>query len=62
MRTRKTSRPTVSDSMSVTAFFDYLHEHNATTDLAKALGEVVMLQSCGARRNVRTANRERLAS
>jgi hypothetical protein len=48
--------------MSVPAFFDYLHEHNATTDLAKALGEVVMLQSCGARRNVRTSNRDRLAS
>ena len=48
--------------MSVTGFFDYLHEHNATTDLAKALGEVVMLQSCGVRRNVRTPDRRRLAS
>jgi hypothetical protein len=52
----------VSASMSVRAFFDYLHEHGATTDLAKALGEIVMLRSCGARPAERTAPRERLAS
>jgi hypothetical protein len=51
-----------TSSMSVPAFFDYLHDHDATTDLAKALGEVVMLRTCGARRDVRTPSSERLAS
>jgi hypothetical protein len=36
-------------SMSMTTFFEYLHDHPATGDLAKALGEVVMLRTCGAR-------------
>jgi hypothetical protein len=48
--------------MSVTAFFDYLHEHDATTEMAKALGEVVMLRTCGARSDTRDPSRERLAS
>jgi hypothetical protein len=56
------SETKVSSPMSVTAFFDYLHEHDATTGLAKALGEVVMLRTCGARRDALPARHERLAS
>jgi hypothetical protein len=34
---------------SMTTFFDYLLDHEATTEYTKALGEVVMLRACGAR-------------
>ena len=36
--------------MSMTEFFDYLDDHTATTDLAKALAEAAMLRTTGARR------------
>jgi hypothetical protein len=48
--------------LSVAAFFGYLHDHPATTDLSKALGEVVMLRTCGARPARAAAERERVAS
>jgi len=48
-------------SMSMTAFFEYLHDHKATTDLARALADVTMLRTTGARR-VPTAADERMAS
>jgi hypothetical protein len=48
--------------MSVTAFFDFLGDHDATTGLAKALGEIVMLRTCGARRAEARVGRKRLAS
>jgi hypothetical protein len=54
--------PKTIEPMSVTAFFGYLHEHDATTDLAKALGEVVMLRTCGARHDARRTPPKRLAS
>jgi hypothetical protein len=62
MRRADPPTPNATDSMSVTAFFDYLGEHNATTGLAKALGEIVMLRTCGARRADTRVGRERLAS
>jgi hypothetical protein len=62
VRSAETSRAKTTSPMSVAAFFDYLHEHDATTDLAKALGETVMLRTCGARRDAPRPNRERLAS
>ena len=47
-------------SMSVTAYFSYLRDHKAT-DLAKALGRVVMLRSCGAQPFRVASDRERAA-
>ena len=35
-------------SMSMTAYFAYLHDHEATTDLAKALAAAAMLRTTGA--------------
>ena len=35
-------------SMSMSQFFGYLHDHSATTELAKALADVTMLRTCGA--------------
>ena len=35
-------------SLSMPEFFEYLHDHSATTELAKALAEVTMLRTCGA--------------
>lgn len=46
--------------MSMTAFFGYLHDHEATNDLAKALADVALLRTTGAR-PVR-ARHERMAS
>jgi len=34
--------------MSMTEFFEYLHDHQATTDLAKAFADIVMLRTTGA--------------
>jgi hypothetical protein len=47
--------------MSVTAFFDYLHEHDATTALAQTLGQIVMLRTCGARGGASQVDQQRLA-
>jgi hypothetical protein len=33
--------------MSMTAFFEYLHDHPATTELTKLLAPVVMFHTCG---------------
>jgi len=33
----------------MTEFFEYLHDHQATTDLAKALADIAMLRTSGAR-------------
>jgi len=49
-------------SMSMTAFFEYLHDHQATTDLAKALADVAMLRTSGARRVRPLSDHERMAS
>jgi hypothetical protein len=45
------SETVVNVPMSVTAFFEYLDEHDAATNLAQTLGELVMLRTCGARRS-----------
>jgi hypothetical protein len=50
------------EPMSMTAFFDYLHDHAATTDLAKALAEAAMLRTTGARAVRHPAAREKMAS
>jgi hypothetical protein len=60
-RPQTRSHATPISQMSVTAFFDYLHEHDATTNLSRALGEIVMLRTCGARCDA-APNAERLAS
>jgi hypothetical protein len=46
----------------MTAFFEYLHDHDATTDLAKALADVAMLRAIGARRVGVDSNFKRIAS
>jgi hypothetical protein len=33
----------------MTTFFEYLHDHKGTTELAKAMADVVMLRTTGAR-------------
>jgi hypothetical protein len=33
--------------MSMTVFFEYLHDHPATTELTKLLAPVVMFHTCG---------------
>ena len=38
-----------TDRSMMTAFFEYLHDHEATTDLAKILAEMAMLCANGAR-------------
>ena len=43
------ARAGVDNPMSMTAFFEYLDEKPATSDLAKALSQIVMLRTCGAR-------------
>jgi len=48
--------------MSMTAFFEYLHDHQATTDLAKALADMAMLRTSGARANRVPSIHERIAS
>ena len=48
--------------MSMPAFFDYLHDHTATTELAKALAEVAMRKTCGAGPVRAASPRARLAS
>jgi hypothetical protein len=59
-RSQTRSQTASSSPMSVTAFFDYLHEHDATTALAQAIGQVVMLRTCGARRDASRTNQQRL--
>jgi len=54
--------PAVDRSMSMTGFFEYLHDHEATTDLAKALADVAMLRTSGARPALCTSGHERIAS
>ena len=49
-------------SLSMPAFFEYLHDHAATTDLAKALADVVMLRTSGARQVPLPSTREQIAS
>jgi hypothetical protein len=56
------SGPTTARSMSMTPFFEYLHDHEATTDLAKALADVSMLRTSGARPVRVRSNHERIAS
>jgi hypothetical protein len=46
----------------MTAFFEYLDHHAATTDLAKALADVVMLRTSGARSGPLPSTREQVAS
>jgi hypothetical protein len=41
-------REVIDGDMSMTAFFEYLDGHPATTTLARALSDVVMLRTCGA--------------
>ena len=48
--------------LSMTAFFEYLQDHTASTDLAKALGEVVMLRTSGAKPVHSSSDREQVAS
>ena len=48
--------------MSMTAFFEYLHDHAATTDLAKALADAAMLRTTGARPARVASGRARIAS
>src|SRR4051794_13373313 len=49
MKQERTSSPRarVENFVSMTAFFDYLEEQPATSELAKALGRIVMLRTCG---------------
>ena len=54
--------PAEVETMSMTAFFDYLHDHAATTGLAKALAEAAMLRTTGARDLRLPARREQIAS
>jgi len=46
----------------MTEFFNYLHDHEATTDLAKALAEADMLRTTGARPAHAASGRARKAS
>jgi hypothetical protein len=46
-RTNPTSA-VVTGSGSMTAFFEYLDQKPASTELAKALSHIVMLRTCGA--------------
>jgi hypothetical protein len=48
--------------MSMTAFFEYLHDHTTTTELAKALAEVVMLRTSGVQPGGVPSAREQIAS
>jgi hypothetical protein len=48
--------------MSMTGFFEYLHDHEATTDLAKALADAAMLRTSGARPAPGHPDHERVAS
>lgn len=56
------SGPIAHRSMSMTAFFEYLHDHEATTDLAKALADAAMLRTIGARPFHVRSNQRRIAS
>lgn len=49
-------------SMSMTEYFAYLHDHQATTDLAKAFAEIVMLRTSGAGPVRARSDHERMAS
>lgn len=60
-RENQTSRGATMNRLSITAFFEYLQDHNATTDLAKALGEVVMLRTSGAM-PIASSDRAQIAS
>jgi len=53
--------PIADPSLSMTTFFGYLHDHESTTDLAKALADVAMLRTTGARPR-RVPPHERMAS
>ena len=53
---------TADRSMSMTAFFEYLDDHDATTELARALADVAMLRTIGARPVPSRSNHERIAS
>ena len=64
-----TSRPefdqagsTDDPSTSMTSFFEYLHDHKGTTELAKAMADVVMLRTTGARPDPARGDHERIAS
>ena len=50
------------ESLSMTAFFEYMHDHAATTDLSKALADAVMLRTSGARSLPFPSTREQIAS
>jgi hypothetical protein len=54
--------PTADQAMSMTGFFEYLHDHEATTDLAKALADAAMLRTSGARPAPGHSDHERVAS
>ena len=56
------SGPVNDRLLSMTAFFEYLHDHEATTDLAKALADAAMLRTIGARPFQVRANQGRIAS
>ena len=55
-------RTTADQSMSMRVFFAYLHDREATTDLAQALGNAAMPRTSGARSASVLVNDERLAS
>jgi hypothetical protein len=55
-------RRTNDPSTSMTAFFEYLHDHKGTTELAKALASVAMLRTTGARPVRVPGEQQRIAS
>jgi hypothetical protein len=59
---RDHSGRTTDRSMTMTAFFEYLHDHEATTELAKALADVAMHRTCSARPVPSRSSHERFAS
>jgi len=48
--------------MSMTAFFEYLHHHEATGELAQALAHAAMLRTTGARPVRVGSDQQRMAS
>jgi hypothetical protein len=49
-------------AMSMTAFFEYLHHHEATGELAQALAHAAMLRTTGARPVRVGSDQQRMAS
>jgi hypothetical protein len=53
---------TAVGSMSMTEFFEYLHDHEATTELAQALADVAMRGTCSSRPVPGRSKHARIAS